>query len=317
MFRRKIISITTEWEDQFKMADTSIIIFIFNLVFLFVANVFFTFAGIILNSVVILSLWNSQLRRKLCYFMIFILACFDLAVVAIVHPLVILRIIFVWVSKDFNLNNYYTFVSAFSATAYFTMTLERYLALLYPFIHEKSVTKSRLITAFMIFQLPFGILHIVELKGSNMAFLISTALFAVVLLATTILNLKLYYVARALRQRGVVTLGNFNGSNSEQRNVDMKIFKGTSASLGKISTCLLAVLCLFICNVASIVNAGFQIAELQLRDENIFIIDLWAETFFAVNSSLNCLIFFYKNSILRRHVQMFLKTFFLREAATP
>ena len=74
-------------------------IFKFNAAFLCAVNVFFIFAGIILNSVVITSLWNSQLRRKLCYFMIFVQACFDLAVVVVIHPLNILRTISGWMSN--------------------------------------------------------------------------------------------------------------------------------------------------------------------------------------------------------------------------
>ena len=44
-------------------------------------------AGIFLNSVVIISLCRSrQRRKKLCYFMILVLSCVDLAVVTITHP---------------------------------------------------------------------------------------------------------------------------------------------------------------------------------------------------------------------------------------
>ena len=67
-------------------------------------NTIFAFAGAILNSVVVLSLWNSHLRRKLCYFMIFILACFDLAVVVAIHPLIIFETVSCWMSVDL-LNN--------------------------------------------------------------------------------------------------------------------------------------------------------------------------------------------------------------------
>ena len=298
------------------MSNTSITIFIFNVVVLFVVNVFFIFAGIFLNSVVIMSLWNSQLRRKLCYFMIFILACFDLAVVVVFHLLIILQIISIWVSLDFN--NFALkkpiILSALSAAAYLTMTLERYLALMYPFFHEKFVTKPKLMIAFMTFQLPFGILHMVELNGPNMAFLTYTALFAVVLLTTCILNFKLFYFAKTkLRQRGVETLRNLHGSTSEQRNVDTRKFKGTLASLRKISTCLLAVLCLLICHVPAIVDVGLQITKQKPREEYKFLMSVWADTILALNSSLNCLIFFYKNSVLRRHGQMFFKKYFLRK----
>ena len=60
---------------------------VINASFLCLFNVALMIAGIFFNSVVIISLWrSSQLRKKLCYFMILVLSCFDLAVVAILHP---------------------------------------------------------------------------------------------------------------------------------------------------------------------------------------------------------------------------------------
>ena len=64
--------------------DPSSFINVFRLV---LVNVIFMIAGIFLNSVVIISLRrSSQLRKKLGYFMIYVLSCFDFAVVAFVHP---------------------------------------------------------------------------------------------------------------------------------------------------------------------------------------------------------------------------------------
>jgi uncharacterized membrane protein YraQ (UPF0718 family) len=52
-----------------------------NTLLLFLVNVAFMVAGIFLNVVVIISLSRSlQLRNKLCYIMILVLFCFDLAV---------------------------------------------------------------------------------------------------------------------------------------------------------------------------------------------------------------------------------------------
>ena len=62
-----------------------------NLIFLCVVNGFFTVAGIFLNSGVIIGLWKSpQLRRGNCHFMIFVLSCFDLLVIIVAHPTIIL-----------------------------------------------------------------------------------------------------------------------------------------------------------------------------------------------------------------------------------
>ena len=69
---------------------------VINAIFLCLLNVSFLVAGFILNSVVIISLWRSSTlinKKNLCYFMILILSCSDLAVVAMVHPLLILSTI--------------------------------------------------------------------------------------------------------------------------------------------------------------------------------------------------------------------------------
>ena len=292
------------------MNNTSITTsFKFNIVLLFLVNAFFAFAGTILNSVVIMSLWNSQLRRKLCYFMIFILACFDLPVVVVFHTIIILEIFLRDHTEAWFI--YIVQLLPFSPIAYLLMTLERYLALVHPFFHERSITKSRLMAAFVLFQLPFAALPIGELKlSSDVIFPISNALFAVIVLSICTLNFKLFYIAKTIRKRANVILGNLDGSNSEQRNVERKKFKVTFSILKKISTCLLAVLCLFICHVPAIVNIGLDMRQTHLREENTFILNLWVVTFIALNSSLNCLIFFYKNSVLRRHGQMFLKNIF-------
>jgi hypothetical protein len=96
--------------------------------------------------------------------MILALACFDLAVVVVYHPLIITETLLSWIFANtsyypddvYIMRHFYVF----SLTALLTMTLERYLAMLYPFFHEKSVTKARLTIVFVSMQLPFGILSL-------------------------------------------------------------------------------------------------------------------------------------------------------------
>ena len=112
---------------------------VINALFLCVLNAFFMIAGIFLNSVVIISLWrSSQLRKKLCYFTIFVLCCFDLAVVAIAHPLQISSTISVLLGKYNGIQeNIRTHISialnGFSMFSLLVLNIERFLALTYPF----------------------------------------------------------------------------------------------------------------------------------------------------------------------------------------
>ena len=292
--------------------------FIVNAVVLCVVNAVSTFAGIFLNSVVIMSLWNSQLRKKLCYFMILILACFDLAVVVIVHPLIILRIISFWAETTNSTgsalgNDLIPYLFALSSIALVMITLERYLALVHPFPHKRFVTKGRLMIALVVFQLPFSVIIVLRLNGLDLPFQIAF-LFAVMYLVLCILNFKLFHIAKTVGKRAAVILGNLDGSESDSRNVEMKKVKVSLASLRKISTCLLAVVCYFVCNVPSIVRFGLIHISTDQRHLHNVIMKNWAETFLALNSSVNCLIFFYKNSVLRRHGKMFLTKCFCRRS---
>ena len=279
-----------------------------NAVLLCVVNVVLTFVGTFLNSVVIISLLNSQLRRKLCYFMILVLACFDLAVVVVFHPFIIFQIYFCLVSMRFTESMTVSFLEhlfVFSLTALLTMTLERYLALLYPFFHEKFVTKSRLFGIFLLLQLPFAMLYVILLLDRS-SYLrgIALALIGIVFLVIFCLNYKIFYTARIVRRRVAITLGNLD--QSEQRNTESRKSKVT---LGKISTCLLAVVCLFVCYFPGIISYGIEITgkKKQWSEQTWCIIGFWIKTFVTLNSSLNCLIFFYKNSALRRHGQHMLE----------
>jgi hypothetical protein len=105
----------------------------FNKFLLCTVNVLFAFAGIILNSIVIISFLKSQLRRKICYFMILILACFDLAVATVLHLVVVLE------SLDPSKKIYIIGgqLLILSLAAVLTMTVERYVAMVYPFLLYK------------------------------------------------------------------------------------------------------------------------------------------------------------------------------------
>jgi hypothetical protein len=128
-----------------------------NLIFLCVVNGFFTFAGIFLNSVVINSLWKSpQLRRGNCHFMIFVLSGFDLLVIIVAHPAIILLSI-AWAFEGNTasrtgeiIREIHIILQHLEFCVLLSMHLDRYLAIAHPFFYQASVTKGRILK-FMIF----------------------------------------------------------------------------------------------------------------------------------------------------------------------
>ena len=112
----------------------------------------------------------------------------------------------------------------------------------------------------------------------------------------------------SLRQRLAVPLGSIV-NNSGEENMEVKKHK---FPLGKVSACLLAVVSLFVCYFPSIVLCVLNLSRPVdwSNGRTYFVTRLWVDTFLIINSTLNCLIFFYKNSVLRRRGIKIMKKYF-------
>ena len=275
-----------------------------NAVFLCLVNVIFMIAGIFLNSVVIISLRrSSQLRKKLCYFMILPLSCFDLAVVAINHPIMILRTV-LWSNQGVgNIIMKWTTVTisnltGFSMSALLTLTVERFLALKYPFFHQTAVTKRKLVLF-----LAFFIVIIFSLS-SLLYFDWKIYGIALAVVVLSFLSLFLYFnynifIIAKLKDKGRST-STTGGQES----------KGLKLNLKQIFTCSIAVGCFFICFFPIVVNWILNFtSDRLLNDQLRRLFGLWSNTLLAMNSTFNCLIFFWRNSILRHEGMKTVKCF--------
>ncbi|CAB3985885.1 Hypothetical predicted protein, partial [Paramuricea clavata] len=101
------------------------------------------------------------------------------------------------------------------------MTLERYLAVVYPFFHENSVTKSRLLAIFVLMQLPFGVPYFALLNRTLETYIEACllALITAVFSVMYFLNYKIFSTVERLRKRVAITLGTFD---SEEENIKVK-----------------------------------------------------------------------------------------------
>jgi hypothetical protein len=241
--------------------------------------------------------------------MIFVLACFDLAVVVVFHPMTTVQVILCWQYRKLDKFLYVQHLFVFSLTALLTMTGERCLALVYPFLHQKFVTKSRLMATFVLLQLPFGLVH--TLRVDNLEAYIEVAI-VVVLIGTILivllgLNYKISYIAKNIENRTITALGSLN-----QTEVNVSAANKSRVTVKRVSTCLLAVTCLLVCYSPAVAYFAIVLTDVpeNWTDQTLCVTYLWIRTFITLNSSLNCLIFFYKNSALRREGRLMLKKYF-------
>ena len=270
------------------------------IIFLCVVNVMFTCAGIILNTLVIVSFWKSSayLRCKVCYFMIMVLSCFDLFVVITNHPLIIVHLVF-WLNEEHHLltaTEIYRRISdlfiGFSIIALLVMNIERYLGVYYPFFHRTSVTRGRLLTLLAILCILPIIAIMISLNDVVMSLPVALVIsFAIIFPPIIFLNYKLFKISRKMRR------DNTTSPKESTSHVNLK----------KIHTCLLAVSCLMLMYTPTFFFIAFNFAE-KSTSENTMVSRFWSVTVATTNSTLNCVIFFWKDDVLRREGKKVLKT---------
>ena len=262
-----------------------------NLLFMIVVNILFFFSGICLNSLVIVSFWRSvQLRKKLCYFTIMILSCCDLLVVSTLHPVTAL-VTMLWLTEKITvypgrLMIYYqlshTFLG-FSLLALLVLSVDRYLATYYPMFHRTSVTKGKLLTLFTFLVIIVIALLVIYINSLVITYDVIHLIFLILYIPPMLfINYKLFKVARKSRKN--------NRISPEMK----KSFK-------KISSCLLVVACLSLMSIPFLVSFVLRQNSKDTRFtlDNVQIAGLWADTVCTMNSTFNCLIFYWKDKTLR------------------
>ena len=266
------------------------------LIFLCVVNIIFTFSGIVLNTLVIASIWkSSQLRKKLCHFMTMVLSCFDLVAVVTIYPGILLFLI-AWLREDYDLLfkvmiylNVSGLFFVLSPLTLLVMNIERYLGACYPIFHHTSVTRRRLLTFLVILLIPSAVVYMISRCGVisyPIFFMISMVIFVPPFI---FVNFKLFAIARKLHRERAIAAG-----------------KRTAANFKNISTPLWAVGCFMLLSIPHSFNIAFILAEKSSK--TIRLSYIWAFTCIIMNCTFNSLIFFWKNKVLRTEGIKILKT---------
>ena len=273
-----------------------------------VINGCFAVAGIFLNFLVVLSFWKStQLRKKLCYFLILVLACSDLIVVSVIHPL-LLYFTILWFTRSRVIQFIFDPFFGFSMFTLLTMNFERYWAVRHPYFHQRCVTKRRLVALLLTFWAFVVAISVLSHKKILPREIPGLAILGVIFLLILYINYQMLATVRAIKQSDALTM---RYHVSETQNLEQetgRCERSAIADLKTASTCSLAVVCFFICSFPVLVHNGIWYARKgSFSDETRMPFLLWAETFLSMNSTFNCVIFFYKTSALRREGKNLLK----------
>ena len=282
-------------------------------------HIVFAIAGTILNSLVLYIFWKStKMRSKLSYFVIMLLCSVDLAVVTIVHSTFLLHTI-----SEFNgtpnciYKTSYAFslylLTGISVLTLLILNLERYTAIIHPFWHRTTVTKRRLMFIWAILWL-ITVVNTVSLFLYWRLCTIITITVISILCCTSLLTYTSIF--RVARKRKGITARNTLGHHTNSGNRHCEVSGNMAAFLRELKmakTYFLIVVLAFVCFLPTGILFAINRFRTETDTEQFTIAFTWIVTLTSMNSTLNCLIFFWANRMLRREAMKYFKNFLSKE----
>ena len=180
-----------------------------------VVNIVLAVAGTFLNSFVLFIFWKSRkLRSKLFSFAIMLLCSIDLGVGTVVHPLFALHSITTMLHspKCLFLEAYTVaiyFFSGISACTLLIINIERYFAIIHPFLYQIHFTKRRFVFTWIFFWILVVVWIVCRIYFPFLAVVIPVIL-CIIVFTSLLTYVAIYVVARKKRKRNDVH------SNSDQ-----------------------------------------------------------------------------------------------------
>ena len=297
--------------------------YIWNSIVACVINLVFAIAGAILNSLVLYIFWKStKMRSKLSYFGIMLLSSADLAVVTIVHSTFLLQAI-----NEINGTPNCVCEASYTSTLYlFTgmsistllvLNIERYTAIIHPIWHLTTATKRRLIFIWITLWL-LNILNVVSRLFLPRLSKIIVAIVIFVLCFTTLFTyISIFRVVKKKKSFtpcNTVGHGTINRANCQSEETGNIAAFLRELKMAKVYFAI--VILAFVC----FLPAGIGLHALKYpwnksekERSSVTIFYTWTNTLITMNSTLNCLIFFWANRMLRREALKLVKRFSSKE----
>jgi hypothetical protein len=256
-------------------------------------NVILMLSTIFLNLLSVITIRkSSQLKNKVCYFVILVQSVVDFVVGIFGMPLFIVflaaSLLAIRNSLAIVILIHCVFITtALSTVTLSAMTLERYIAVLHPYSHKTHVTKGRILTYVGV----FGLIEITTTISAIFTWSFMQYYLPITILVhfffTVFTYTRIYFVVRKL--------------DHAKRPVDIaqnqSVKKCLLREIKHAKTCFITVLCFAICILPSATGPIFVgNGSAQFRAE----LFNWGVTVYGLNSSLNSMIFFWNKALLRK-----------------
>ena len=277
-----------------------------NHIFAIVFNSVLVISTISLNAAASMTIYkSSQLYNKTCYFIILVQSAIDLAVGFVSIPFFLMYLVsgIEGTSKCILVNVILKIIflpCALSAVTLCALTIERYIAILHPYRYNVQVTRKRLL-AFIGFGAIIMSSAFVSYFFIPMLLLgFGRAVDVSVLSFTAFAYTRIYLVARKSAHPPNKLPSDANSENLTR----IKLFLRRTR---QARSCFNIVLCYFVlCFLLWTLGLSFTKAFDMYTRNAIFI---WVSTLNLLNSSLNSVLLFWSQALLRREAIKMLKRF--------
>lgn len=280
--------------------------YIINQTIVCLVNCVLIIPAILLNGVQLFTILRSPLlKAKVCYFLIAAQSTIDLALATISIP-AFTYLIYSEVIGTANCMVIFVLTvvglvpGGLSLAALCALTFDRYMGILYPIAHRNRVTRR-------MFFIYFGLFTVMLLTGVPIATTSAIVYYVgmtIVIGASLVLNgiayIKIFVAVGRRIQPNDNNLDCSVDSNSSKASKRKRFLQ----ELKLAKSCALVVGVFYICYLPGLVISlyYFQTNKLKYR-----VAHSWYVTNFALNSSLNSIVFFWKRPILRKEALRTLK----------
>ena len=271
----------------------------------FAVAIFLSISTILLNSVTVLVyIKSSQLRNKVTHFMIMVMSLPDFVVGAVVLPLYTI----ILAKKAFLNQGSCAMCVAFlfcgylpftmSLSTLLTMSIERYCGVIHPLFHRTKVTKKKLlliITTIWIEWLLVFCLVLVDYKIELILFDIQSITTVLII---AFIHTKIFYTSAtfAMKWRNKVNPCNVHDAIPSENNTHLAM-KTVLKSLRDAKSYLFVFVAFLVCLTPSAL-INFMQESLDLEPNSLPF--SWSPLIVLTNSSVNSVIFFWRNAKLRK-----------------
>ena len=271
-----------------------------NQIAILVMNGILIFSTISLNGISVITIRkSSQLRSKICYFIILLQSIIDLSVGVLTIPLFIYYLIVPFLNTAnctlliFAVRTLFLPIGL-SISTLSAMTLERYIGVLHPFQYKTKVTKKRI----LIYVCGHGLIFISVIAHSfrspAMVVIYTRGWVCVHFALTAFVYSRIYLVIRKLIRSEKRPVGESDGS---------QVRKQIIRESRRARSCFLVILCFFLL----LLPVVFSRLAFTVGTVDYVVYYNWSLTMIFLSSSINSVIFFWTKTLLRKEALKTLK----------